>query len=116
MRSAWMSLLAVTQTGVDVDRFLRGLLFQFAVTPERSSELGPYRLARSLKESGRSESWGRELEVLAQSDQLDEYNRVRAAMTLFNLLALDGDFQNAVETLRRLQIPASARAWLEARL
>lgn len=108
------------ETGVDVERFFRGLLFQFATYPERQGELGPYRLARSLDEAGLSDSFRGVLESLAQDTTLDDYNRLRATMALYYLRARPFIIRSSnaeaqiVSEMQALKLVPSAREWLSA--
>jgi len=69
------------ETGLDTDAFLLGLALRFGGV-SREGELGPWRLARSIKESGRMESITAKLAAFAKDDALDAYNRLRATQML----------------------------------
>jgi hypothetical protein len=94
----------LAETGLDVDRFFRGLLVHFAGV-ERRGELGPWRLARSIQESGRTGSLVPALARMAESPDLDEYNRLRATQ----VLAL----MNEIAGVNEARLPATSRDWLE---
>jgi hypothetical protein len=68
-------------TGVDVDRFLLGLVVDFAGIT-RSEGLGGHRLARSIRDSGRQGTMLSPLQSMATDATLDDYNRFRAVATL----------------------------------
>lgn len=73
-------------TGIDVDRFLLGLVIDFAGVT-RSEGLGGHRLARSIRESGRQGTILSALQSMATDAALDDYNRLRAVATLHAMKA-----------------------------
>ena len=69
--------------GIDPARFLRGLVFRFAVPGAGAGrrELDPWRLARSMKEVGLGPEMTAFLKKSATKADLDTFNRMRAAET-----------------------------------
>jgi len=67
--------------GIDPGRFLRGLVFRFAVPGADRRELDPWRLARSMKEAGLGPEMKTFLKQAAMRPDLDLFNRLRAAET-----------------------------------
>lgn len=112
-------------TGIDVDQFLLGL----AVSTQASgANLGAWRLARAIQESGRVTSMLPKLEALASSPTLDAYNRLFATQVWFFVQAReeqtfrpDEEARAAMETRRKqliaraLNLPLHpiAREWLQ---
>jgi hypothetical protein len=91
-------------TGLDVERFLRGLLLQYAGVTRRG-ELGAWRLARSVRETGKQDQLLASFARLAEDPSLDEYNRLRAAQVVWLVDA------SALEGARALT--DASRAWIE---
>jgi hypothetical protein len=67
--------------GIDTARFLRGLVFRYAVAGAHRRELDPWRLARSMKEAGLGPDMLAFLRSAATRPELDTFNRMRAAET-----------------------------------
>jgi len=67
--------------GIDPARFLRGLVFRYAVAGAHRRELDPWRLARSMKEAGLGADMLAFLRSAATRPELDTFNRMRAAET-----------------------------------
>lgn len=93
----------LADTGIDVDRFFVGLMLRYAGIP-REGGLGAWRLARSIKEAGRTEALAPTLAQMAEDRGLDEYNRLRATQLL---ASLDED-----DELDEERLPEAAQAWL----
>ena len=94
----------LTETGLDVDTFLLGLVIRFGGV-SREGELGGHRLVRSIKESGRAESIAARLAAWAKDATLDEYNRLTATQILA-LLEDDAALEDEEE------LSEIARLWL----
>ncbi|TKD03574.1 hypothetical protein [Polyangium fumosum] len=94
----------LTETGLDVDTFLLGLVIRFGGV-SREGELGGYRLVRSIKESGRAAPIAARLAAWAEDATLDEYNRLTATQIL---ALLEDDAALADEE----ELPPIARLWL----
>ncbi|MBL8952135.1 MAG: hypothetical protein JNK82_15235 [Myxococcaceae bacterium] len=100
-------------TGIDVDRFLRGLVVQ--VPGDRPSELGPSRLARALIETGRREAFEATLVAMAQDPALDAFNRLRALQVYVSLhYRENGDDAGMKKKLGMLKLDALSTAWWAA--
>lgn len=99
--------------GVDVDRFLRGLLFSFVSPREGAFDIGPQRLARSIKELSRDKHWLTELARHASDETLDEHNRTRAAQTLYFLAEYDEQGAGR-SALSAVKLTTAAERWLAA--
>jgi hypothetical protein len=97
----------LADTGVDVERFFRGLTIQLAGV-KRRGELGTWRLARSIKESGSAGSILPAIATMAADPGLDEHNRLRAAQVV--VMATDDE-----EAIAQEDLADSARAWLDER-
>lgn len=67
--------------GIDAARFMRGLVFRYAVPGTQRRELDPWRLARSMKEAGLGAEMLIFLKNSAVTPALDTFNRMRAAET-----------------------------------
>lgn len=115
----------LTSTGIDVDQFLLGLAVS---TQANGANLGAWRLARAIQESGRGSSMLPKLEALASSPTLDAYNRLIATQVWFFVQAReeqtfrpDEKARAAMETRRKeliaraLKLPLHpiAREWLQ---
>lgn len=100
-------------TGIDIHRFLLGLVFQLPADAEvRGGELGSSRLARAVIEAGLADAFRVELPRLAEDRELDAWNRVRATMTYVSLLFREGAQLDAVDVkLRALELHPVASAW-----
>ena len=70
------------KVGIDVERFLRGLLYQFPAPGLERSEVEPRQLAGAMREAGLATSMATWLALEATRRDLDEFNRSRAAQTL----------------------------------
>jgi hypothetical protein len=90
-------------TGIDVDSFLVGLAVHFG-SVAREGEIAPWRLARSIEESGRRESVAARLAAWAHDGELDEFNRLRAVQMLSML-----EEENRLD---EESLPDTARLWL----
>ncbi len=103
-------------TGIDVDRFLSGLLVQLPSDAEpRGGELGPSRLARAFIEAGRADFFRKELPRLAQDGRLDAWNRLRATMAWVSLLYREGGEDGAVHAkVEALSLHPAAKKWWDA--
>ncbi len=100
-------------TGIDVDRFFRGL--QVEVPGERPIVLGPSRLARAVLESGRKDSYENVLSKMAADPRLDAFNRLRAAQTWLWLQyrADNSSLADAKKRLLAMDLTPIAREWAE---
>lgn len=94
----------LTETGLDVDTFLLGLVLRFGGV-SREGELGGYRLVRSIKESGRAAPITARLSAWAKDGSFDEYSRLTATQILA-LLEEDAALEDE-EALSEI-----ARLWL----
>jgi hypothetical protein len=102
-------------TGIDVDRFFRGLVL--TLPGERPSELGASRLARALIESGRRDKFETLLMDMAQDDALDTMNRYRAFTTYVSMQyrAQGEDVrEKTAAKVGLLKLDALSKAWWEA--
>lgn len=117
------------ESGLDVDRFLLGLATIYGTEKPRERELGVWRLARSIRESGREATVKPELEKRAQDATLDEMNRLRATIVLAWIdespqrgldeaarTKLVTDRKTRFETLAKLDLSPISRAWLEQQI
>ena len=68
--------------GIDVEKFLRGLLYQFDAPGIERRELDAWRLARSILEANLDSQMGSVLRAEVARPDLDQFNRLRAAQTL----------------------------------
>lgn len=68
--------------GLDVPRFLRGLLARYQTEPPRRREIGEWRLGRAIAELGLPEAEQALIQV-ASDPSVDEFNRARATQALF---------------------------------
>ncbi len=68
--------------GIDVQRFLRGLMYQFNASGIERPEIDPWRLARSIREAQLGQTMTTFLRDEAKRRNLDPTNRLRAAQTL----------------------------------
>ncbi|EYF06905.1 Hypothetical protein CAP_1163 [Chondromyces apiculatus DSM 436] len=91
-------------TGIDLDRFFRGLVVRFEGVPS-GNEVDAGRLARAIQEAGRSPSITASLLQMVENPALDEYNRLRATRILVHL-GKDGE-------IRGDAMSAPVRAWLD---
>ena len=110
---------ALAVTGVDIDHFLLGLLFAFHTDRERpeSFNVGPWRLARAVVEAERVASLRPILEAAASDGSLDDWNRLRATLTLaFILQRLEIPTDEIADTLAELPLSPPARAWVAREL
>jgi hypothetical protein len=94
----------LADTGIDVERFFRGLTIQLDGV-KRRRELGSWRLARSIRESGRAGTTLPALATMAADPGLDEYNRLRATQVV--VMATNDD-----HALDESGLTGTARAWL----
>lgn len=101
--------------GIDVERFLRGLLYRFHTAGKPRIELGPWRLARSIREAKLGPTMASQLRVEAARADLDDFNRLRATMTLAYLRVQDGRPERVVGAeLAALPLPKHAADWAAA--
>lgn len=102
----------LADTGADVRRFLRGLLFR--LPGERAVEINAPRLARSMVESKTDAAFLKELPQLAADPALDPLNRLRATQTWVALLFRTGSRWPEVEaTLAAAALHPVAKTWWE---
>lgn len=102
-------------TGLDLPRFMRGLLVAYQTdTPRRS--LGMWRFGRAVAELGDPAV----LEMLRETaiaPDVDEFNRLRASMALANAMRKqDGSSYASIRDRLVKEVPGlpwSARAWLD---
>jgi len=73
---------ALDSTGIDVPRFLRGLVLQYDTTTTRTVGISTQRLGRAVHESVHREAMEGQLASWATDPTLDAYNRWMATMTL----------------------------------
>ncbi|MCB9546039.1 MAG: hypothetical protein H6706_09320 [Myxococcales bacterium] len=114
-RAASTGSAALIAAGVDARRFLLGLLLQYDVEGLRPrEEMGPWRLARSMAESGLD--FGPDLLALATDAHLDAANRLRASTVLWLLWrrAEELPATTLVERLKGQPLLPMARAWMQA--
>ena len=105
---------ALDRAGVDTDRFLRGLLIDYASDANRPVAIGLWRLSRSMAELDRTEAFAGQLEALAIDPALDELNRLRAAIVLSNVYLKAGHPKDTVaEYVLSLNISETATLWME---
>ena len=71
--------------GIDVEKFLRGLLYRFDAPGVERRELDAWRLARSIHEANLGGQMASVLRAEAARPDLDHFNRLRAADTLASL-------------------------------
>jgi hypothetical protein len=71
--------------GIDVEKFLRGLLYRFDAPGVERRELNTWRLARSIHEANLGPQMVSVLRAEAARPDLDVFNRLRAADTLASL-------------------------------
>lgn len=86
----------IAESGVDVERFLSGLLIEYQGVPRRHRSIGPWRLGMAMAEAGLSPTSPQEL---VEDETLDPFNRLRATATLLSLLV------NSGENHDRTQVP-----------
>jgi hypothetical protein len=113
----------LAESGLDVDRFLRGLVLRYEPLDPKESrprELDAWRLARSIREAGRSPALDPELARMAGESSLDDYNRFRATITLaFVRLQASANRSRATRSRIALQLEGiglnePSRMWLES--
>ena len=105
---------ALDSAGVDTDRFLRGLLIDYANDANRPVAIGLWRLSRSMAELDRTDAFAGQLEALAIDPALDELNRLRAAIVLSNVYLKAGHSKDTVaEYILSLNISETATVWIE---
>ncbi len=115
-RAASTNVSRLSDAGIDVRRFLRGLLVDFTVAGPKREWIGRWRLVRSMKESGMGADFVRELEGLATDTELDGYNRLRATQALWLMWRRAEDIGQAKAKLRFSKLdldPVSVR-WIAA--
>lgn len=109
----------LSRAGIDAQRFLMGLSYQFAAEKPRE-EIWPWRLARAFNESKSSAQFEKALASIAGDESIDEYNRLRASITLaYRLLRLQGDARKPAEIktkLAELPLSPASKMWLEGYL
>lgn len=119
----------LVESGLDVDRFLVGLAVMYGTEKPRERELGPWRLARSIHESGHAETVKPDLVKMAEDEGLDEMNRLRATIVLAWIgetptHSMDIEAREKIVTDRRTRFSELAkrdlspvsRAWLDEQL
>ncbi len=112
--------------GIDVERFLRGLIVQFAVAERERIELDAWRLARSIREAGLSATMESVLSDLAFDEGVDPHNRLRATMILaygffqeqqperFEKASHQRAWAQVLAKLSGMPLSGEARLWLES--
>ena len=81
------SATRLVEAGVDVDELFLGLLIQ---RPGSAAAVDDWRLARAIREAGRTDALLPRVEALATSGSLDPYNRFRATEVWLHLQVYDG--------------------------
>jgi hypothetical protein len=100
--------------GLDTDRFLRGLLVDFASVHVDGASIGLWRLVRAIRESGRAGALEPALRAMASDPHLDEYNRLRATIALAWLPGPDALGRAQVEQrLAGVTLSPVSTTWLE---
>ena len=102
--------------GIDVEKFLRGLLYQFDAPHAERLELDPWRLARSFLEAKLDDRMSSLLRSDTSRPDLDLFNRFRAAQTLAYLRFQDekpGRFWRPEDEQERQKRIRDIRAELE---
>ncbi len=115
-RAASTHVQRLSDAGIDVRRFLRGLLLDFTVDGPKREWIGRWRLVRSMMESGMGDAFEKELTGLAVDGKLDDYNRLRATQALWLMWRRAADIGKDKAALRFAQLdlnPASER-WITA--
>ncbi len=104
----------LSQAGIDVRRFLRGLLVDYAVDGRKGEWIGRWRLVRAMKESGLQAEFTADLERLAQDPELDGLNRLRATQALWLMLrrAESQDAATVAAHLAPLKLTDIGRTWV----
>lgn len=97
-RAASTESRALVEAGVDARRFLRGLLFKYDAELRPREEMGLWRLARSMHESGID--FADDLQALATHPQLDPVNRHRATQALWLLWRRAQDLEEGTVAAR----------------
>lgn len=121
----------LASVGIDVQRFLRGLLYQFSSPGGERRELDPWRLARSIREAKLAGTLDGYLRAEAARTSLDAENRLRAVQTLAFLRfqegvperfgpAADKDGKKRMDVLASIRrdllslgLPAAAAEWVK---
>lgn len=115
---------ALRDIGIDVGKFLKGLTVQFSAPGISRAEIGPWRLARSILESGSEEDLLPFLEQVALDPQVDNHNRLRATQVWSFLLYLMKEDdqrhpsptpdrrQQVFQALNSLAVSSPSRSWL----
>lgn len=107
---------ALLSLGLDVERFMFGLLWQFSKHDD-AEKLGAWRWARTVHEGGMAALLRPTLEARVQDEQLDPLNRFLATLALAQLDALqhggDGSLTADVQSrLESMALHSIARRWL----
>jgi len=99
-------------SGLDVDRFLRGLALRYGGVKHRT-EITDGSLARAALELGRGDAFAAAFTRIAEDRRLDDYNRLRATKLLAYLQGKPGSDNAAIAaSLRRLSLTELSKAWL----
>ena len=103
--------------GIDVEKFLRGLLYQFDAPGVDRAGLDPWRLARSIHEANLGAGMASFLRAEVARPDLDGFNRLRAAQTLAYLRFQQRSprrigFENDAQKQVRLRLLGEIRAEL----
>lgn len=104
---------ALTQIGIDASSFLMGMMLAYQQDDGREIDMGLYRLGRAISESSLAGDLHAELTAKAQDPALDEYNRLRATITLYNAHAWSAQSADAgVKMLSSLSLSPLSTLWL----
>ncbi len=135
-REAWSStddvvrsprLDSITEAPVDVARLLAGIVLRFETEETPCPRPNPWRLGRAIACSEIAGTMTARLRTLVEDPSLDEWNRLRALVTLASVLSYDrsrpplGEHDARTRTdedvageLRKLRLPRIGEYWLEA--
>ena len=112
-----IGVAALAEGGVDLRRFLLGLLFVYRVEPARYAELDTGSLGRAMNDSGDAVWFEAELRRLATEPRLDATNRLRAASTLVGMHLRQGRFLRQVRAdLASMDLHPAALLWVRQEL
>ena len=104
-------------TGVELDRLFEGLLIRH---PGAKASVDDWRLARAIRETGRTDAMLPRVEALATMPSLDAYNRFRATEVWLHLQVYDETTRLKLEVVkaagRRLDLHPISRLRLDAAL
>lgn len=72
--------------GIDLQRFLTGLVLYYRADPPRDAELSPWHLAAAIRHGDLEEAMDAPLVAMLTNEALDDFNRLRAAQVRYHVL------------------------------